>query len=223
MMIKNIDYAKAIACLSEFALDKRFDLMQEKLRSRTLYLTVCLENIYHQQNASAVVRSMEAFGIQDVHVIENECTYRVNPDIALGSDKWLNLHKHNNLTTAIEQLRANDYRIVAAVPDATAVSLEKFDLAKGKTAILMGCELTGLSAAAIASADEYLYIPMCGFVESLNVSVAAAIIMYTLSTRLRNSSLPWQMPANEYNPILFQWLMKSIRSSDKILKRIFDL
>ena len=216
----NYNIKDAITLLAGFTLDKRYDLMRTRLMQRTRYLTVCLENLYHEQNASAAVRSMEAFGIQDVHIIDSEHHYRVNPDIALGSDKWIDIHRYASTESAIDCLKNAGYRIVAALPDQSAVPLPDFDLNRGKAAILFGTELTGLSPAAIAAADEHLYIPMSGFVESLNVSVSAAIVVYTLSERLRASSLDWQMTEEEYNPILFRWLRQSVRASDEILKRM---
>ncbi|MDR2466681.1 MAG: RNA methyltransferase [Prevotellaceae bacterium] len=221
-MIRNkemsIEYL--VAELSRFTLEQRFSLMQEKLAERTRYLTVCLENVFQAQNASAVLRSADAFGVQDVHVVESRFPYRVNPDIALGSDKWLDIIRHASTEEAIESLKNNGYRIVAAMPEKNADSIETFDLNTGKVALLFGTELTGLSEYAVNRADERVYVPMCGFVESLNVSVSAAICMYALVSRLKASEANWRLDKDEKNRILFEWLKKSVRSSDLILKRI---
>ena len=218
MYNKNIK--DAIALLASFALEQRYAQMKARLEQRTRYLTVCFENLYHEQNTSAAVRSMEAFGIQDVHIVDSEHHYRVNPDIALGSDKWIDIHRYASIESGIASLKNAGYRIVAAMPDPDAVPLPDFDLNRGKAAILFGTELTGLSPAAIAAADEHLYIPMSGFVESLNVSVSAAIIIYARSQRLRASSIDWQLTDEEYNNIMFRWLRQSVRASDAILRRM---
>lgn len=212
----------AINYLAEFALEERVSLMREKVADRTRYLTVCLENIYQPQNASAVLRSAEAFGVQDIHIIENIHEYSVNPDIALGTDKWINMPRYTSTAQCIQQLKSNGYRIVATIPEKGATSLENFDMAKGKFALFFGTEQTGLTQYAINHADEFLYVPMCGFVESLNISVSAAITMYTLTTRLRNSNIGWQLSKAEGNEILLDWLKKSVRASDKILKKFYD-
>ncbi|MDR1896899.1 MAG: RNA methyltransferase [Prevotellaceae bacterium] len=216
------DLEDIISYLSQFALDKRVELMREKILNRTRYLSICVEDAFQPQNTSAILRSAEAFGVQDIHIIETTYKYNVNPDIALGSDKWVNMKKYPSTDRAIESLKTQGYRIVATIPQQNATDLEHFDFTKGKSAIFFGTELTGLSKYAINHADEYLYIPMYGFVESLNISVAAAITMYTLTTRLRNSTLNWQLAKNEQNIILLDWLKKSIRSSDMILQRFFE-
>jgi tRNA (guanosine-2'-O-)-methyltransferase len=217
---KEMSIEYLIAELSRFTLDKRFSLMQEKLAGRTRYLTVCLENVYQAQNASAVLRSADAFGVQDVHVVESTYPYRVNPDIALGSDKWLDIIRHASTEQAMESLKSNGYRLVAAMPEKHATDLETFDLSRGKVALLFGTELTGLSEYAVNHADEQVYIPMCGFVESLNVSVSAAICMYALVFRMKAGEVDWHLDSEGKNRILFEWLKKSIRSSEQIINRI---
>lgn len=223
-MIRNkemsIEYL--VAQLSRFTLEKRFGLMLEKIADRTRYLTVCLENVFQAQNASAVLRSADAFGVQDVHVVESEYAYRVSPDVALGSDKWLDIIRHASVERAIESLRNSGYRIVATMPEKNATDIESFDLSGGKVALLFGTELTGLSEYAVSQADERVYIPTCGFVESLNVSVSAAICMYALVARLKASEVNWGLEKDEKNRILLEWLKKSVRSSELILKRITD-
>jgi tRNA (guanosine-2'-O-)-methyltransferase len=207
--------------LSQFALEKRVALMSEKAAQRTRYLTVCIENVFQPQNASAILRSAEAFGIQDVHVVEKEYEYRINPEIALSSDKWLNLIRYRSTAEAIDRLKEQGYRIVATVPRRDAVSLDEFDLQKGRAALLFGTELTGLSQFAIACADECLYVPMCGFVESLNVSVSAAITLYSLAKRLRTGNLPWRLSPDETGLLMLDWLKKSVSSSEMILQRFY--
>src|SRR5512145_869816 len=140
--------------LSQFVTDRRVKLFDKRLDLRTRYVTIVLEDIYQAHNASAVLRSCECFGIQDVHIIENQFEYRISPDVALGSDKWLTLHRYNiphtkNTETAIETLRNKGYRIVATTPHKNDCSLEDFDLNKGRTALLFGSELNGLSKLAL--------------------------------------------------------------------------
>ena len=153
-----------IAYLSEFLKEERLEVLQRSLRFRTRYLTVCLEDIYQSQNASAVLRSCDAFGVQDVHIIEDKNKYQLNPMVARGSSKWLNLHKYNKgdnpSLEAINSLREKGYRIVATSPHIGDTSLEDFDLTKGKAALVFGTELTGISSTVEQNADEFLKIPM---------------------------------------------------------------
>ena len=217
---------KLIPYLEQFITERRSQLISQVLSQRTRYITVVLEDIYQSHNASAVLRSCDCFGIQDVHIIENRNTYQVNPDVALGSHKWLTLYKYtreqNNTADALAQLKKKGYRIVATSPNANGCPLEEFDLLKGKTALVFGTELEGLSAGAAAMADETLTIPMVGFTGSLNISVTVAIILYHLTSRLRKSGINWQLSATENRQVKLQWLKNSISRSDTIEKYFPD-
>jgi tRNA (guanosine-2'-O-)-methyltransferase len=211
---------KLINYLEQFVTPRRVQLFDSVLSNRTRYITVALEDIFQPHNASAVLRSCECFGIQDVHIIENRNQYSINPDVALGSYKWLNLYRYNtqpdNTPEAIESLRKAGYRIVATTPHKNDCSLADFDLHKGKIALLFGTELEGLSPAALELSDEFLRIPMTGFTESLNISVTAAIIIYHLVNELRDSGIDWQLTPEERQLVKLTWLRNTIKKSDQI-------
>lgn len=208
-------------------MEERLEVLLSSLRFRTRYLTVCLEDIYQSQNASAVLRSCDAFGIQDIHIIEDKNKYQTNPMVTRGSSKWLNLYKYNQGANpsleAIANLKKKGYRIVATTPHIGDTSLECFDLSRGKVALIFGTELTGISPTIEQNADEFLKIPMCGFVESLNISVSAAVILHYLTLKLRNMNISWQLSRDEQESLLLQWLKISIRESDKIIQRYNEL
>jgi tRNA (guanosine-2'-O-)-methyltransferase len=213
--------------LSQFTTERRFQLYQEVAANRTRYITPVLEDIYQPQNASAVLRTCECCGIQDIHIIEERNKYKINPDVELGSAQWLTLIRYNeetgNTEKAIEKLKISGYRIVATTPHAKDVTLEDFDLEKGKIALLFGTELKGLSQKALDLSDEFIKIPMSGFTESFNISVSAAIISYSLMQRLRKSDLPWRLTEEEQKGLILEWLRKNIKNSDLLEKRfIFD-
>jgi tRNA (guanosine-2'-O-)-methyltransferase len=212
--------------LTGFITPSRLATFQRNLDQRTRYLTVVLEDIYQSHNASAVLRTCDCFGIHDVHVIENRNELTVNPEIAVGSSKWLNLVKfnsaENNTPVAIEALRKNGYRIIATTPHIDGTILEDFDLSKGKAAIFMGTELEGITTELIDQADEFLKIPMYGFTESFNISVSAAIILHHLSMKLRLSEIEWQLKTEEKSEILLKWVRNSIKRVDLIEKNYFD-
>ena len=213
---------KLILYLEQFVTERRLNLISKVLAQRTRYLTVVLEDIFQPHNASAVLRSCDCFGIQDVHIIENRNTYRVNNDVALGSNKWLTLYKYNkeenNTIPALEKLRKQGYRIVATTPHANGIAPWDYDLKKGKTALIFGTELGGLTDCATNLADEFLTIPMVGFTESLNISVTVAILLYQLTGRLRKSDVPWKLSETETLQLKLQWLKNSISRSDSIEK-----
>ncbi|MCL1822373.1 MAG: RNA methyltransferase [Prolixibacteraceae bacterium] len=215
--------SELIKYLSQFITKERFELLKKVIEQRSRYLSVVLEDIYQSHNASAVLRTCDCFGIQDVHVIENQNIFTLNPRVVQGASKWLNLQYYNseknNSATALKHLRSQGYRIVATVPDPKAVPLSDFDLNKGKTALVFGSEKPGISGSVVDLADEFITIPMCGFTESLNISVSAAVIVSRLMEKLRDSEIVWQMNENEKNDMIISWLRKNIKQCDLLEKR----
>jgi tRNA (guanosine-2'-O-)-methyltransferase len=218
--LENLNYHQQKALLDhllEFITPGRKLLFDKVIKSRTRHITVVLEDIFQPHNASAVLRTCDLTGVQDVHIIETNNEYNVNPDVALGASKWLNLIKYNNdkqnTIDAYNKLRDKGYRIVASTPHKNDQSLEDISLV-GKMAIVFGTELNGLSDTAIENADEYLKIPMFGFTESYNISVSAALILFNLSTRLRKTDLNWQLSEIEKTEILLEWARRSVKRSD---------
>ncbi len=211
---------KIIEELSGFITQRRRELFDRVLDLRTRYITVVLEDIYQSHNASAVLRTCECFGIQDVHIIENRNPYNINPDVVLGATKWLNLKKYNrldyNTSETIKELRDQGYRIIATTVDDKAVPLHNFNLHTGKCALFFGTELTGLSGPMLDQADEYLKIPIYGFTESFNISVSAAIILNQLTMGLHQSDLSWSLSKEEREEQLVDWLRKSIRGGERL-------
>ncbi len=200
----------------------RFELFKKIAEDRTDYVTVLLEDIYQSQNASAVLRTCDCFGIQNVHIVENENEYSINPDVTRGSSNWLNLHKYNskkhNTEDAVNHLKEQGYRIIATTPHTDDVNLGDFDINKGKFVLMFGSEMPGLSDIAMKHADEYLKIPMYGFTESFNISVSAAIILHHLSHKLRQSDISYLLNENEKDELILRWLKQSIKKSDLIIK-----
>lgn len=218
------DIDELSAYLARFVTDDRRARMEQVLGERTRYLTVVVEDVYQPHNASAVLRTCDCFGIQDVHIIENRNRYRLNPGVELGTAQWLTLHRYgraeHNTADALACLRAAGYRIVATSPHADDVPLAQFDLEAGPSALLFGNELDGLSSVALDAADEHLVIPMYGFVESLNISVSAAIVLHDLSSRLRTGGVAYRLSPDEQAQIMLGWLRSSIGRAD-VLEREF--
>jgi tRNA (guanosine-2'-O-)-methyltransferase len=215
------DRSVIIKELSGFITERRRKLFDRVLDFRTRYITIVLEDIYQSHNASAVLRTCECFGIQDVHIIENRNRYNINPDVVLGASKWLTLIKYNkqeyNSEEAIMALRKQHYRIIATTLDEKAIPLPEFDLGAGKCALFFGTELTGLTDPVLAAADGCLRIPIFGFTESFNISVSAAIILQQLTLKLHRSDLPWRLSVEEREEQLLDWLKKSVRGGEKLI------
>jgi tRNA (guanosine-2'-O-)-methyltransferase len=209
-----------IGRLSECVTENRLAQFKRVLFERTRYITVLLEDIYQSQNASAVLRTCDCTGIQDVHIVEERNEYEINRDVALGSDRWLTLHYCNegtdNICRSIEALKKEGYRIVATSPHKEGATPGNINLEKGKLALMFGTELNGLTDRALELADEYIQIPMVGFTESYNISVSAAITLYTLRRRLEESPLEWKIDEMEQSELLLSWLRSTVKMSSQI-------
>ncbi len=209
-----------ISHLSSLITEDRWNRFQEVSAERTQYITVVLENIYQPLNASAVLRSADCFGIQDVHVIENYNEFNPDREVAMGSSRWLNIEryneKENNTLQCIQKLKKKGYRIVATTPHKIDCNLQEFDLKKGKIALMFGTEMEGLTDIALQESDEYLKIPMYGFTESFNLSVAAAVCLQHLSHQLRQENIDWQLSEVAKHQTLLNWLRYSIDRSEAV-------
>lgn len=213
--------------LATFVTPDRLQLFEKVLQYRTSYLTVVLEDIYQSQNASAVLRSCDCFGVQHVNVIENRNTFNVNKEVALGSSKWLSIRKfsgtNNNSLNAVKTLKNEGYRIIATSPHKNDKTLEDFDLTKGKAALVFGSELPGISDTIMKEADEFVKIPMFGFTESFNISVSAAITLHHLTGKLRNNAtINWQLTSVEKENIMLEWLRSTIKRSALLEQRFLE-
>jgi len=215
---------KLIDWLSSFVTDERLAKMHRVLAQRTRWIQVLLEDIYQPHNASAVLRSCDAMGLQNVHVVEKKNKYKPHDDIALGTAQWLTLRSwqgEQGIVEACREFKRKGLRVVATTPHTRANVLE--DLPVDKPMVLMfGTELTGLSELAMNEADEFVYIPMQGFVESFNISVSVALSLYSLSRRLRLSTCGWQLGETEKREIMLAWLRGSQKASQALERRFFE-
>lgn len=217
-------YEERIACLGEYMTEERRATLERVLKMRTRYMTILTENTFHPQNASALVRHCEAFGVQDIHTVETRCKFNPNLNIVRGTDKWVELVRHHSTAEALAAMKEAGYRIVATTPHRESCTPESFDVGAGKFALVFGTEHAGISEEVMAAADEFLRIPMCGMVESLNVSASAAILIYQLSQRMREQvpCSAWQLADEEYIETLYRWSHASVRDAEGILGRHFS-
>lgn len=208
--------------LASYLTDQRKATIEKVLNRRTRKVTIALEDIHQSQNASAVIRTCECFGIQDIHIIENSTPYQLNKKVLKGSYKWVNLIRYKNKNAdntrlCIDTLREKGYRIVATDP-AGECSLEHFDIGNNKVALVFGNENRGLSDALLQSSDTVLRIPMTGFTESMNISVSVAICLYQIMIRLWEYG-NYQLSEDEKNELRLLWYRKSVKNASMIEKR----
>ena len=216
---KNIEY------LREFVSTERYNRIQEIARKRTRHFTVVVENLFQSHNMSAILRTAECLGLQDVHIIEQDFEYEISTQVALGAQKWLSIYRYNNLEnntiSCLQSLKEKGYKIVVTLPCEKQHLLDDIPI-DAKTAFLFGTELNGLSQTAIDMADEFIKIPMYGFTESYNVSVSVGLTMMNVNERLRKSLINWSLSDDEIGDLELDWLKKSIKDSDNILKRFYN-
>jgi len=210
--LKLLDY------LEGFITPERKARFLDILEERTNYITVAIEDVYQMHNTSAVVRSCDVFGVQQAHLIESKFGKRLDKDIAMGAQQWVDIKRYNTTTDCIDTLREQGYKIVATTPHRNNCSLTDFKI-EGKTALFFGTERDGLSEEVLEKADSFLKIPMVGFTESLNISVSAAIILHTLTSQLRKESINWRLTEEEKLEKRLDWTKKSVRSLNDVLAR----
>ena len=214
-LYKSEDYRKY---LEDFITENRKLKFDEVLENRTKHFCIAVEDVYQLHNTSAVMRSCEVFGIQDLHMIEQKFSKTIDKEIALGAEKWVDIHRHSSTQNCLDSLKNQGYQIVATTPHADAHILDDFDITQ-PSAIFFGTEKNGLSQEIMDQADSYIKIPMYGFTESLNISVSAAIVINNITNKLRNSTLNWKLSEEELLAKKIDWMRKSIKDIDFITER----
>ncbi|MFK7818022.1 MAG: TrmH family RNA methyltransferase [Planctomycetaceae bacterium] len=195
--------------LCGFLTAERMDTFDRVLAQRTRFLTVGFENLYRPHNMSACVRSCDCFGVQDVHVIESRNQFEPNSQIARGATNWTTVVRYTSGQDCIRSLRENGYRIVATSPHAEHRSVRNLKISS-PTAVLFGNEKEGLSPDVIDAADECVRIPMWGFTESFNISVAVAITLYEIADEVRQAGNDWALSEPEIQTLREDWVEKSL-------------
>ena len=185
---------------------------------RTKHVTVVLENIYQEHNASAVIRSCDCFGIQELHVIEKNNAYKVQRDIALGAGRWVDMYNYDRGDSVsmdcISKLKNNGYSIVATSPHATK-EIHELDLTK-PIALLFGTERKGLSQEIIDQSDDFVKLPMYGFTESFNISVSVALCLQSIRQQLESTDMKWKLSEQEQIELKIKWCRKILNGGEKL-------
>jgi tRNA (guanosine-2'-O-)-methyltransferase len=214
----DIDY---LNFLENILTDNRKERFLNVLKKRTNHFTIAVEDVFQMHNTSAVMRSCEVFGIQELNVIEQRYGKSIDKQIAMGAQKWVDINTFESPSVCVQTLRNKGYQIIATTPHENDCLLENFDISK-PSALFFGTEIDGLSEEIMREADGFLKIPMVGFTESLNISVSAAIIIQNLTNRLRNSEINWQLSEDEILEKRLAWAKNSIKDIKRIEKRYFE-
>ena len=191
------------------------------LQNRTKHFTIAVEDIFQMHNSSAVMRSCEIFGIQELNVIEQRYGKSIDKEIAMGAQKWVDINTFDSVTNCVDDLKNKGYQIIATTPHENDCLLDDFDISK-PSAFFFGTERDGLSQEILQKADGFLKIPMVGFTESLNISVSAAIIIQNLMNRLQKSAVDWHLSEEEMLIKRLAWAKNSIKDIKRIEARYFS-
>ncbi|MGC6430940.1 MAG: TrmH family RNA methyltransferase [Jejuia sp.] len=207
--------------LESYLTQSRREKFQKVLTQRTKHFTVATEDVYQLHNTSAVIRSCDVFGIQEVNIVEEVNTKRIDREIAMGAQKWVDLNRFHTVKSCIQDLKQKGYQIVATTPHESDTDLQDFDVTP-KSCFFFGRETEGLSKEVMDAADVYLKIPMFGFTESLNISVSAAVILQHVTTKLRQTLINWKLTEEEQLLKRLDWCKKTIKSYDAIVERYYE-
>lgn len=212
---------KLLEHLEGYLTEARKERFSNILSQRTKHFTVATEDVYQLHNTSAVIRSCDVFGIQEVNIVEERNTKRIDKEIAMGSQKWVDVNRFHSVKDCLSDLKQKGYQIVATTPHKNDILLDDFDVTK-KTCFFFGRETEGLSEEVIDNADSFLKIPMVGFTESLNISVSAAIILQHVTNKLKQTDINWQLTEEEMLEKRLDWCKKTIKSYDEIVERFYN-
>ena len=201
--------------------DNRKQRFLDVLKMRTNHFTIAIEDVFQLHNTSAVMRNCEVFGIQQLNVVEERYSKSIDKEIAMGAQKWVDVHRFDSIADCITNLKSKGYQIIAATPHTADCLLDDFDITP-KSAFFFGTERDGLSAEVIQNADGFIKIPMSGFTESLNISVSAAIIIQSVMSRLHKSSINWQLTEDELVEKRLIWAKNSIKDYKRIKERYYQ-
>lgn len=207
--------------LEGFLTENRKEGFLRVLKNRTKHFTIAMEDVYQLHNTSAVMRSCEVFGIQELNVIEQKFGKRIDTEIAMGAQKWVDVFRYNSVQSCMDEMRAKGYQIIATTPHDESCFLHEFDITK-PAALFFGTERDGLSQEVLDQSDGFLKIPMVGYTESLNISVSAAIIIQDITTRLRQSAINWHLTEEEIWEKRLDWTRKSIKDIDFIERKYLE-
>lgn len=185
---------------------ERFHRIRSVLDRRQPDLTVLLENVHKPHNFAAILRTADAVGVFEAHAVFNDGTLRTSLVSSSGADRWIDVHVHRRISEAIQDLKSRGFSICAAHPGEAALDYREADLTR-PTAFVLGQELDGVTDETLAAADQTVVIPMSGFVTSLNVSVAAALLLFEAQRQRREAGL---YAASRLDPVvrertLFEW------------------
>ena len=207
--------------LETYLTDHRKERFSTVISQRTKHFTVATEDVFQLHNTSAVMRSCDVFGIQELNIVEERNSKSIDREIAMGAQKWVDLNRYHSVKDCIKDLKSKNYQIVATTPHTNDCVLHEFDVTK-KSCFFFGRETEGLSQEVLNEADCFLKIPMAGFTESLNISVSAAIVLQHVTSKLKQTDIDWQLTEIEQLEKRMDWCKNTIKSHKEIIEHFYE-
>jgi len=202
---------------------ERLDRLKSVLKQRLSCVTLVLDNLLDSHNMAAVVRTVESLGCQDLHVIEEDYPFDLSSRVTKYTHKWVSIHRYPDAPSCMDQLRSDGFRVYAAMVDNQSMPITEIEItAHQPIAFVLGNEHSGVRPETLALTDGGFYVPMYGFSESFNVSVASALVLSHAVTR-RRQFLPCAhgtLPADRAAKLYDIWLQKSVKNSQRLLKSV---
>ncbi len=207
-----------VKALQPLITDERVARIEEVIAKRTYGISVVLEAIYDHGNTSAVLRSADSMGIQRVDLVLTSPRYKLDRKISLGSEKWLDVHRHHDAVSCVRTLQSQGYQVLATHLDSSR-PIGEIDFSR-KTALVFGNEKDGVTPELVAAADGAIRIPMAGFAQSFNISVAAAIALYHATwDREQRLGFRGDLTDDEKQILRERFYRRSVRHSDMFLEQ----
>ncbi len=209
-----------IAFLESLLSEKRLERIKQVIDYKIQNITIVLDNLLDSHNTSAILRTAEGLGLKDIYIIEKDYQFEINKGVTKYSHKWLDLHRFKDYQPCVKALKEKGYKIFVANVGEKSVKLTDIEIAPdSKYAFVVGNEHDGISSEILNYADCEFTIPMYGFTESFNVSVASAIILSHSTYLYRKvSQQKSDLTERQKEELYFDFLKKAVKNSDILLK-----
>lgn len=215
-------HEQIIEILKPYLTDSRLQRISEVVEGRTRTVVPVIEGLANTGNVSAVMRTSEALGFQDFHVVIREKPYKHSRRTTQGAQKWLDIHVWDRSETCARALKEQGFQIIAMHLDEEAVAIDSIDFTQ-PVALVFGNERDGLSPEMLQLADQHCMIPISGFMQSFNISVAAGVSLYhARQDRITRQGYHGDLTEQERAQLRAVYCMLSVNSADAILRRAFE-
>ena len=218
-MIDEHGPAKVTEILEPMLTAERLARIDSVLAARLTSVVPIVEDTYDPHNAAAAIRTTDAVGLCELHVVEPDARFSASHGVTRGAHKWIDMHRHHNMTDCVTELRARGFRVYSTAMSAP-LTIDDVPVDR-PVAVAFGNEHAGLTPEAVTVCEGAVSVPMFGFVESLNLSVTVALAMTTLAKRRRaHIGAIGDLPEDRRARLRARWIALKIRAATGIVERV---